>query len=159
MSRQSPCSRAATLTVSPMTVNSWRSGAPTAPATTSPACTAILVSRGGRPVVARTRFSSVSRSCMPSAQRSAAAAPPAGHSAFPVSKSPKTTSMASPMNLSTKPPHWRTHVVIVAKNSFRVRTTSSGASRSAIVVKLRRSQKSTVAGRSSPPRSTPPASR
>ena len=53
----------------------------------------------------------------------AAAAPPSS----PGAKRPNTTSMASPMNLSTKPPHARTHSVMIEKYWFSVATTSPGA--------------------------------
>jgi hypothetical protein len=70
---------------------------------------------------------------MPSAQRTAAAAPAAGLRDGPLVQQAEDSRRPSPMNLLTNLSRSRAHVVMAAKNWFSVCRSSRGAVRSAKV--------------------------
>ena len=139
------CSRAATLTVSPVAPYSTRPPAPTGPTTTGPVSTP---TRTARPAIAKLRSTSRANSATPSTIRSAARSARSASSSCAVG-APNSARTPSPARSLTVPPNSSTACTIRATASPTTSRASSGSSDSVIAVEPARSAESAVTTRRS----------
>ncbi len=141
-SRVADCRRLATLTTSPITVNSTRWSAPIVPITTGPQCTPTATRTGSAPRAVRLAFQA-SISCWRSRAQAMARAAPSPRPSRP----PKVAMKPSPRNLSRVPAWRNTTLQLRSRKPPRSAKARSGPSPSLMPVKPITSANSTATTR------------